>query len=209
MSGLVRSLREGAVLSWRHLAEVIAVNLLWLALAWTVVGFGPATLAAYSWLARRGRDGREMALKEFFPLLLLHFWKGLLWAMVLAALVGLAWANLSFWPRVLPDFGVLVVQLFWLYLMVLALAVQPYALESLTLEGGSFRERTRLAALRFLREPLVAHLRVMVPVGLLLLGLRYRTLIPVVLMGVYLMFMAVSVKPMYVAPVPQDEEEGR
>lgn len=202
----LRSLVQGAVLTWRHLPEVIAVNLLWLAFSWTLVGFGPATLAAYHWLARHARDAKELRLKEFFPLLLRHLWAGVGWALALLLLLALAYANLAFWPRVLPPFALAVVQVFWWYVLALWLALQPYVLESLTLEPGPLPSRLFVALARFFREPLTAHARVLVPVTVLWVGLQFKTLIPLVLVGVILLFMTVSVKPMYVPPQPREEE---
>lgn len=203
MSELVRPLREGAILVWRHLAEVVAVNLLWLAFSWTLLGCGPATLAAYHWLARRTRDGAQLSWRDFFPLVFRYLLPGLAWLAGVLILLGLAYSNFLFWPRVLPPFFVLAIQLFWLYLLLLAFAVQPYLLEWLTLERGQWS--LRLALSRFFAESLTAHLRALVPLVLLGVGLRFRTLVPVVLVGVILVFMSVCVRPMYVPPEPVEE----
>ena len=203
MSELARSLREGALLTWRHLAEVVLINVLWLVCSWTLIGCGPATLAAYHWLARRTRDGVELSWRDFFPLLLRYLWPGLVWFVGMLIFVLLAYVNLQFWPRVLPEFLVVVMQLFWLYLLVLLVALQPYLLEGLTIERNRWSLRMILS--RVFTEPLTAHLRALVPLLLLGVGLRFHTLIPLVLIGVTLLFFAVSIKPIHLPEPPPEE----
>ena len=183
---------------WEHVVALVGLNLIWVALCLPLVTAGPATLAAYWWAARAVRDEKVEGFGEYFSALRRFFWRGLAWFLLWAIVLGLAWSNLAFWPTVTgPLFGA-VIQMFWFYLLYFLACLQPYLLEALTVEGKSWREAIGGAVWRVLANPLYSHLNILLPLVLLIAGLRFQTLIPFVLVAVVIAFLTVVA-----AEVPQ------
>lgn len=210
--GLVGVFKDGVLMTWRNLLTLVGLNLAWVALAWTLVLAGPATLGVYHLIATRLREDLEIDVRALPRLVLRFLGPGLLWALATVAFVGLFYANVTVWPRFLPPFGTTLVLMVWLYLLWLFVALQPFLLEALAVKGLRFLPAWRDAFLGLARVPFEGHVSVLFGVILLVAGLYFRTLAPVVLIALGLTFAAALVAPFREQPEPQDvieEEEVR
>ena len=205
-SPVPRVLREGSVLAWHHLLSLVALNVLWVACAATLVLAGPATLTAFGYAAAL-RDDQAPALRQLPGRLRRNLWPGTWWALSTLAFGFLAYANLKFWPAVLGQFALFAVYIFWGYLIWLFVAAQPYLLEALSVERLPYGRAWRAAALAVLRRPVPAHGWVLIALVLTLTGLFFRTPALVVLISLLLTYAAVQVRPVTVPVSPRDEAE--
>lgn len=64
-------------------ADMMIVSTMWLILTLTIIGFGPATTAAYHVMSKVVRYERGSVIKEFFKALKDNFWKSLVMGMLL------------------------------------------------------------------------------------------------------------------------------
>lgn len=211
LSRLPRVLREGGQLAWPNLLTLLWLNLLWVLCAVTVLLAGPATLTVYGYLAAL-RDDRNPRPAELPARLRQNLLPGLLWFLTLALFAFLAYANLTFWPQFLghrgaAQLGVDVVWLFWLYLIWLMVALQPYLLEALAVLRLPFLRAWRWAGLEVARRPLAAHGWVLIPLAVYLIGRSFRTPGLLLLVSLVLLLAAVQVRPVTVTEPPQDEPE--
>ncbi|WP_181392005.1 hypothetical protein [Deinococcus irradiatisoli] len=203
-SSLPRPLRQGGVLIWQHLPTLIGLNVLWSVLALTLVLLGPVTLGVYVFIAQL-RDDAGPQWRDVPGLLRRFLLPGLGWFVTLLVFTFLAFANLSYWPRVLGSFGSAVAVLAWSYLIWLFAALQPYLLEALTTERRPYLRAWGAAFTALARRPVSAHLYALLPASALLLGLFFRTLAPLVLVSLTLAFAAVQVRPLTIRPEPEEE----
>ncbi|MFC4427284.1 DUF624 domain-containing protein [Deinococcus navajonensis] len=195
MSRLPRAYRDGALLTWRHLPTLAWLNLIWIALSWTVLLAGPATLAAYALIAAL-REDIEPDLRRYPALLRQNLLPGVLWLLSSATFAFVVYSNLVYWRRLLGPFGDSVVSLLAVYLTWLYVALQPYLLEGLSVERRPFLQAWTPAFLALARSPLSAHLYVVVPAFLLVVSFFTRTFALVVLVSVALAFAATQVRPL-------------
>lgn len=200
MSLLPRAYRDGGLLTWRHLTTLVWLNLIWIVLAWTLVLTGPATLAAYALIATM-REDRAADLRRFPALLRQNLLPGMLWLLTCTVFAFLIYSNLLYWRRVLGAFGDAVISLLAVYLTWLFVALQPYLLEALSVEHRPFLQAWRPAFLGLARSPFSAHLYVLIPVVLGVMGYFTRTFGLVILVSLALVFAATQVQPL----VEQDE----
>ena len=208
---LPRAYRDGGLLTWRHLSTLVALNLIWIVLAWTVILAGPATLAAYAMIATM-REDRPADLRRYPALLVQNLLPGVLWLLSGAVFAFLVYSNLLYWRRVLEPFGDAVVSLLAVYLTWLFVALQPYLLEALSVERRPFLRAWRPAFLGLARSPVSAHLYVLIPVVLSVIGYLTRTFGLVVLVSLGLVFAATQVRPLVEhdeppEPAPDQPEE--
>lgn len=201
-----RAYREGGLLTWRYLPTLVWLNVIWLALSWTLVLAGPATLAGYALIATTMREDREPDLRLFPALLRHNLWPGLLWLLTVAAFAFLMYSNLVFWRRLLGNFGDAVVSLLALYVSWLFAALQPYLLEALSVQRLSYGRAWQAALLGVIRTPVSAHLYVLIPLLIVLLAFFFRTFALVILVSLALTFAAVQVKPMTEQPEPPEPD---
>ncbi|PYE54599.1 hypothetical protein [Deinococcus yavapaiensis] len=207
--GLIDIFKDGALMTWRNLLTLVWLNLAWVAMAWTLILLGPATLAVYHLVATRLREDLEIDFRLLPRLVLRFLGSGLLWALSAVMFAVLFYANTTVWPRFLPPFGTTVVLMVWLYLLWLFVALQPFLLEALAVREARFLPAWRDAFLGLARQPFEGHVSVLFGVILLVAGLYFRTLAPVVLIALGLTFAAALVAPLRERPEPQDvvEEE--
>ena len=208
MKLLPRAYREGGLLTWRHLLTLVWLNLIWLVLSWTVVLAGPATLASYALIATTMREDLDPDLRQFPGLLRRNLAPGVLWLLTVALFAFLMYSNLVFWQRVSGRFGDAVVSLLALYLSWLFVAVQPYLLEALAVQRHRYGRAWQVALLGLARAPVSAHLYVLVPLFVVLLGFFFRTFALVILVSIALTFAAVQVKPITERPEPSEPAES-
>lgn len=205
MKFLPRSFREGGLLVWHNLLPLLWLNLIWVALAWTLVLAGPATLASYALIATTLREDREPDLRQFLPLLVKNLLPGILWFLTLVVFAFLAYSNYTFWRRVLGPFGDTVVFLLVTYVSWLFVALQPYLLEALSVDRLPYIRAWRAAFLGLVQHPLSAHLYVLIPLAVLILSLLFQTFVFVILVSAALAFAAVQVRPFSPQVPPQDD----
>lgn len=181
-------------LGWENLVKLIGINLLWLSVSWLIIPIGPAIFATYWWVARSLRDEDESMkrLTIFYTGFRRFFWRGLLWSLGWVAVLLLAWTSLSVWPRLLPPMGTAIAEMLWLYALIFLAAMQPYLLEALTLEERPWGEAMKRAAWQVLANPIYSHLQLLIPIIALVIGFKFATLIPVVLVAVVMTFFAVA-----------------
>jgi len=204
---LPRVLREGSVLAWQHLLILIVLNLLWIVCAATLVLAGPATLSVFGYLAAL-RDDQRPTWRDLPGRLRQNLLPGSLWTLTVCAFAFLVYANLTFWPAVTGELGRLTVWIFWGYLIWLFVAAQPFLLDALVTQRLPYRQAWRAAALEVLRRPVAAHLWVLIPALLALIGSFFRTPALVVLVSLLLAYAAVQVRPVTVPAPPQDGAEN-
>ncbi|THF85469.1 hypothetical protein E7T09_16025 [Deinococcus sp. KSM4-11] len=210
-AGIPRVLREGGWLAWTNLPTLVGLNVLWIAGAVTVVLLGPMTVTVFGHLAAL-RDDRHPTWRTLGTRLRAVLWTGTLWSVSVGVFAYLAWANLTFWPRVLghqgaAQLGVYAVWLLWAYLTWLFIALQPFLLDALAVRGLTFGRALRAAAVVVIRRPVAAHAFVVIPLALYLVGRSFRTPGVLVLISLLLTLAAVQVRPVTVRP-PPDEESG-
>lgn len=205
MSLLPRSFREGGLLVWRNLLPLLWLNLIWVALAWTLVLLGPATLASYALIATTMREDREADPRQFLLLLRRNLLPGTLWALTALVFAFLIYSNFTFWRRALGPFGDTVVLLLVTYLSWLFVALQPYLLEALGVERLPYFRAWRAAFLGLARHPVSGHLYVLIPLAVLVLSLFFRTFVFVILVSVTLAFAATQVRPLVEQVPPPDD----
>lgn len=205
---LPRAYREGGLLVWRHLIPLVWLNLIWIALSWTVILAGPATLASYALIARM-REDQDPDLRQFPALLRINLLPGTLWLLTALLFAFLMYSNLVYWLRVLEPFGDSVVSLLAVYLAWLFIALQPYLLEALSVDRLPYGKAWRSALMGLAREPVSAHLYVVIPVLLGVISFFTRTLALVVLVSLALAFAATQVRPLVEhSPPPEPADEG-
>lgn len=180
-------------LMWDSVVQVVVLNLMWMISTLPVITVGPATLAAYWWTARVLRDETEpQGYKNYFQAFRRLFWRGIVWTLLWAALIGIAYANLRMWPRVLPPLAGAIVAVLWYYILIFAAAMQPYLLECLAVEELPWLESLKRSAWQVAANPIYSHLNMPIPVIVIGIGLRFHTLIPVILVALVILFMAVA-----------------
>ncbi|MBB5377976.1 hypothetical protein HNQ07_003477 [Deinococcus metalli] len=204
-----RVLREGGWLAWTYLPTLIGLNVLWIAGALTIVLLGPMTVAAYGHLAAL-RDDTPPPWRSLGKRLRASLWPGTLWSVFVGVYAYVAWANVTFWPRVLghegaAQLGVDVVWLLWGYLTWVVTALQPYLLDALAARGLPFGRALRAAAVDVIRRPVAAHAFVLIPLALSVIGRSFRTPGLLVLVTLLLTLAAVHVRPVTVREPPVDE----
>ncbi|GEM47245.1 DUF624 domain-containing protein [Deinococcus cellulosilyticus] len=200
-----RGIREGGVLAWQNLLQLVLLNLILLLLGWTVVLLGPALLAVYEYIARTFRDEEKHRLEELPAWVRSHLLNGVLYLLGWILLLGLLYTNLVFWAQVLPAFGQAILMVLVGYILVFALALQPYLLERLTVHRLPYLKALPAALQDLIREPIASHFHTLVPITLLLISLKWMTLPLIVFTSVGLMFAAARVKAAHQMPEPQEE----
>lgn len=205
MSLLPRSFRDGGLLTWRNLLALLWLNLIWVALAWTLVLAGPATLASYALIAGTMREDRDLDLRQFLPLLRRNLLPGIFWALTAAVFAFLVYSNVTFWRRVLGPFGDTVVALLAAYLSWLFVALQPYLLEALSVDRLPHFRAWRAAFLGLVQHPLNGHLFVLIPLLVLVLSVFFQTFVFLILGSVTLAFAATQVRPLVTRDSPPDD----
>lgn len=180
-------------LIWEQILPLIGLNVMWCLSSLLLVTAGPATLAAYWWAARALRDEQEpRGWRNFLQAFGRFFWRGLGWSAAVVSCLFLAYANITFWPRMLPPAAAAVVIVLWYYLLIFAAAMQPYMLEFLTMGDLSLWQAARRSAWQVAANPLYSHVNVLIPVIVIAAGLQYRTLVPLVLAAVVIAFLTVA-----------------
>lgn len=202
---LPRAYREGGLLVWRHLLTLVWLNLIWLVLSWTLILAGPVTLAVYALIATSMRQDRDPELRALPVLLRRNLLPGVLWLLTVVLFVFLLYTNVTFWPGVLGPFGGVLVVLLSAYLIWLFVALQPYLLEALSVTRLPFLAAWRAAFLGLARDPVAAHLYVLIPIAVIILSVLFRTFAMSILVSVALTFAAVQVKPFEEQTEPPDE----
>ncbi len=185
--------RRAGALVWEQLVRLIVINLLWLVSAWLIITVGPATLAAYAWIARAVRDSEQpMDYLDFFRIFRRLLGRGLLWSLGLAAFLFLAYTNLTVWGSMLPPLGGFAVRLVWVYALIFLGAMQPFLMEFLAVEELSWGESLRKSAWQVLANPIYSHLQLVIPIAGLAVATQFLTIFPVVMISLILTFLAVA-----------------
>lgn len=200
MNAVLDSWTRAARLVWAGLPRLLLLGLLWILTAWPIVTAGPATLAAYRWVALYTREEREGNPLEFFRHLIELFWPGLAWGAGIAATIALFWANLRYWTDALPPLPAAAVVAFWLYLLVFVAAMQPHLLERIAVERRPWREAFPAAALAVVLNPLYAHAQLALPVVAMWIGSLLSAIVPLALASATLVFLAVSAADLPLRP---------
>lgn len=178
-------------LVWEHAIRLIVINLLWAATSFLVITAGPATLAAYWFIANHLRDGSgEAGYSEFFHAMRRFFVRGVIWLGAWALLVWLAWAGLAVYGQLLPPLGVAVVQVFWLYGLLYLAAMQPYLLEAITIGEKPWAPAIKESAWQVLANPIYSHIHLLIPAVAAVLAAKFITLWAIVLGALVLAFWA-------------------
>ncbi|MGE5673957.1 MAG: DUF624 domain-containing protein [Mycobacterium leprae] len=191
--------RRAVPLLFNGVVRLVGINLIWLVCSLPLITAGPATLAAYWWIASDLRDENKEGYRAFFKAFTRLFWRGLVWLVGLAVVLFVAYANLVVWHRFLPPLTAALIQVLAVYVVIFVLAMQPYLLEALAVEGRPWGEALKRSAWHVVTNPLYSHLNVLLPAIILgAAGLKTHTVIPLVLVAVVLGFMGYAA-----ADVPQ------
>lgn len=182
--------KRAAGLLWGNVIAVMVVNFVTVLACVPLVTIGPGVFAAYRWMAEMvaGRDDSWVAYSGYFRRL---FLRGLLWSVICAALLLLAYINLQVWPRFLPPMGMAVVQVFWLYVIIFFLAMQPFVFQALAKEELGLLVSFRRAAWHVIANPLFSHAFLIIPAIALLIATQTQTWTMLFLIATVLLFAAV------------------
>ncbi|MGE5673231.1 MAG: hypothetical protein ACM3XM_05030 [Mycobacterium leprae] len=191
MRAVTEAWRIAGAKAWHNLTRLIMLNLLWIVTALPLVTLGPVTLAGYWWTARVVRDEKEEGYGAFFQAIVRFAGRGLIWSLAWLLLLYVAYSNAVVWQRFVPPLLGAVIQIVWLYLLVFALAMQPFLLECLTVDALPWGESLKRSGWAVLANPLYSHLSIPVPALVLSIGLKYGALILVVLVALVLTFLTV------------------
>lgn len=201
-----RGIREGGVLTWQNLAQLMLLNVILVVLGWTVILLGPALLAVYEYIARAFRDDEKHRLEELPSWIRKHLLNGVLYTLGWAVLLGLMYTNLVFWAQVMPAFGQAVLMVLGGYILIFTLALQPYLLERLGVHHQPYLKALPGAFQDLAREPIASHFHTLVPITILLISARWMSLPLIALTSVGLMFAATRVKEAHQMPEPEEED---
>jgi hypothetical protein len=171
---------------------LIGLNLLVILTALPVVTAGVGVLAGYWWTARVARDEDGEGLGVYFLAARRFFWRGVLVSLVLAVWLGLMYANLLYWPRVLPELLSAVLIVTWLFASLTALAALPVFLEQFVVQERPAREALLAAGLGIALYPLWLYSHAVLALLLVFVATRFHTLAALVLLGALLVLAAVS-----------------
>jgi len=182
---------KGFNLAWSNLVSLIGLNLLWLAVSWLVIPAGPATLAAYWWIATALREDKVgYGFRTLPGAFRRFFWKGLVWGLGWTVLLFLAYTNLTVWGEFLPPFATAVVEVVWIYGLLFAAAMQPHLLEFLTMEELPWGEALKRSVWQVVANPIYSHMYLLIPAIAVAAGVKFQTPAAVVLVSLVLAFAA-------------------
>lgn len=175
LSRSLRVIKASAVIWWNDWLVFATLNLCWVVCLVTLVLGPPATFALFR-AAHMSVRGRDVDVRELFPLLRQDFLKSWGWALANLLLIAGVWLNLQFYIQFEANWALL---LQWLTLFVggFWFALQGYALPYFILQGTpSFLGALRNALFTALASP-VYSLVLASFVGLLILaGSRFAFL---------------------------------
>ncbi len=185
--------KQAGKMVWANVLRLIILNLIWFVIGFPIVTIGPATLAAYWWIATSVRDGQgNEPYTRFFQAMRRFAVKGLVWLAGWVVVIGLAAMGLKVWPQLLPPMGVAMVQIAWTYAILYLVAMQPYLLEYLTVEEKPWVPALKASAWQVLANPIYSHAHVAIAGVALGLAAQFSTVASIALVAVLLGFWTVA-----------------
>jgi len=183
--------KQALAFVWRHLLEIIVLNLFWSSLSWLLIPLGPATFALYWFLSELRDDDADMRLVTYYKALPRFFKNGLIWGVGWAVVLLLAYSNGYFWGALLPPVAAWTVRFVWVYAVAFLLAMQPYLLEALVVQGEGWKAALKRSAWQVGANPVYSHLHLLIPILLGVLGYKTITTFPLLLVSLGVAFMAI------------------
>lgn len=184
--------KKAVSLAWDHLLRLVVLNLLWVLVSVPVITVGPATLAAYWWVATGVREDQPRPFTDFFKGFLKFMWRGLVWSLGWAVVLGLAFTNLNVWAKFLPPLVFAIVEVAWLYGLIFLAVMQPYLLEDLTVDERPWWASLKRSAWHVMANPIYAHMHLVWPVAAVIIAAKTTTVLPIVLVSLVITFFSVA-----------------